>query len=53
MPYKIQKKNNKYIVVAKDSGDIKGTHDTRAKALAQLKALYANVEDVGGSEAHP
>jgi len=45
MPYEIRKRGSKYLVVNAKTGDAKGTHDTRAKAEAQLRALYANVKD--------
>jgi len=41
MPYKIQKKGAKHCVV-KEGGDQIACHDTRGKALAQMRALYAN-----------
>jgi hypothetical protein len=46
MPYKIRKRKSQYLVVNAETGDIKGKHDTRTKAVAQLRALYANVKDV-------
>ncbi len=45
MPYKIRKSGDKYLVVNAETGSVKGKHDTRTKALAQLRALYANVKD--------
>jgi hypothetical protein len=45
MPYEIRKRGSKYVVVNAKTGDVRGTHDTKAKALAQLRALYANVKD--------
>lgn len=44
MPYKITNQQNKYQVVD-DSGKILGEHETRAKALAQMRALYVHVPD--------
>lgn len=45
MPYKVQKKGDKHCVVVSE-GPKKGKevacHDTRAKAVKQVKALYAN-----------
>jgi hypothetical protein len=45
MPYKVQKKGDKHCVVV-SAGPKKGKevacHDTRSKAVAQVKALYAN-----------
>lgn len=53
MPYKIQKKGAKHCVV-KEGGAQIACHDTRAKALAQMRALYANekAELVGIEVAH-
>ncbi len=45
MPYKIRKLGNKYLVVNAETGSVKGKHDTKTRALAQLRALYANVKD--------
>lgn len=45
MPYAIRKRGSKYIVVNEDTGDVKGTHAAREKAVRQLRALYANVPD--------
>jgi hypothetical protein len=45
MPYKVRKQGSKYLVVNADTGDVKGTHATKTKAMAQLRALYANVKD--------
>ena len=44
MPYRIQKRGRKYLVV-NDQGEVKGEHPTKEKALRQLRALYANVPD--------
>ena len=40
MPYKVVKKGNKYLTVNEQTGHIKGTHDTKAKAMAQMRLLY-------------
>jgi hypothetical protein len=45
MPYKIEKRGNKYVVVKKEGGKVMGTHDSEEKAKSQLKALYANVKE--------
>jgi len=44
MPYAIRKRGNKWVVVNKETGKVKGTHETREKALRHLRALYVNVE---------
>lgn len=44
MPYKITNQDEKYQVVD-DTGKIMGEHETRAKALAQMRALYVHVPD--------
>lgn len=40
MPYKVIQRGNKYLTVNEQTGDIKGTHDSKAKAMAQMKLLY-------------
>ena len=45
MPYKIRKQGPKYLVVNEETDSVKGTHATKSKAVAQLRALYANVKD--------
>jgi len=45
MPYAIRKRGSKYLVVNKETGDVKGTHSTKREAAAQLRALYANVPE--------
>jgi len=45
MPYEIRKRKSQYLVINSETGDVKGTHDTKTKAVAQLRALYANVKD--------
>jgi hypothetical protein len=45
MPYVIVKKGDKFLVKTKDTGKIHGTFPSRNAALAQLRALYANVPD--------
>ncbi|MEM5854666.1 MAG: hypothetical protein QXS37_04500 [Candidatus Aenigmatarchaeota archaeon] len=40
MPYKIEKRGNKYVVVNKKTGKVKGTHSSREKALRQMRLLY-------------
>jgi len=42
MPYKIEQNGEKFDIVNSETGDVKGTHASRAKAEAQLRALYAN-----------
>jgi hypothetical protein len=45
MPWIVVKRGNENCVVNKKSGDVKGCHKTRKEALAQLRALYANVPE--------
>lgn len=42
MPYKVEKRNDKWVVFNPDTGKVYGTHDSKADAEAQRKALYAN-----------
>jgi hypothetical protein len=40
MPYAVQEKNGKFVVINKDTGKVKGTHPTKSKATAQMRLLY-------------
>lgn len=40
MPYRIEKRGNKWVVVNEDTGKVKGTHDSEEKARAQMRLLY-------------
>ena len=44
MPYHIERSGSQYAVVD-DNGKTVGTHPTKGKAAAQVRALYANVPD--------
>lgn len=50
MPYQIRKKDNKWCVYNKDTGEDKGCSDTRAMATKHMRALYANA---GEKDYHP
>ena len=39
MPYKIEARGSKFVVVNTDTGDVKGSHESRAKAERQLRLL--------------
>lgn len=45
MPWNIQKKNGKYLVVSQTTGRVAGAHPTEEQARQQQKALYANVPE--------
>jgi len=40
MPYKVIKRGNKWLTINEVTGKVKGTHDTKEKAIAQMKLLY-------------
>jgi hypothetical protein len=40
MPYAIRKRGNKWVVINKETGKVKGTHSSREKAAAQMRLLY-------------
>jgi hypothetical protein len=42
MPYMIRKKGSKFQLVNSETGRVLGTHDTRAEAMAQMRAVGAN-----------
>lgn len=45
MPYRVEKRKDKYVVISEGSGRVLGTHTSREKAMAQVRALYANMAD--------
>jgi len=40
MPYAVRKRGNKWVVINKETGKVKGTHDTKEKAISQMRLLY-------------
>lgn len=40
MPYEIVKQGKKFVVRNKETKDVKGTFDSRPRAVAQLRLLY-------------
>ena len=40
MPYAVRKRNSKFVVINKNTGKVKGTHASRAKAESQMRLLY-------------
>ena len=40
MPYSVRKQGDKYITYNKETGDVKGKHDSREKAMKQMRLLY-------------
>lgn len=51
MPWHVEQRGNQFAVVANDGGKVMGTHATKPQAVAQLKALYANVPEASEGEA--
>src|SRR3546814_15237561 len=41
MPYAVRKAGSSYKVVKKDGGKVLGTHTSKAKAQAQIRAIHA------------
>ena len=41
MPWEVQEREGKWVVVKEGSGEAVGTHDSREGAMAQMRALYA------------
>lgn len=39
MPYKIEERNGKWLVINKETKDVKGTHDSEIKARRQINLL--------------
>ena len=40
MPYAIRKQGDIWITYNKETGDVKGKHDSREKAMKQMRLLY-------------
>jgi len=40
MPYEVVKEGDKWITRNKDTGKVKGRHDSKAKAIRQMRLLY-------------
>ena len=40
MPYNIQKRNDKWLVINTETQKVKGTHDSKEKAVKQMRLLY-------------
>jgi predicted metal-dependent phosphoesterase TrpH len=50
VPWHVEKRGSKFAVVkghTGQSGAVVATHPSRERALAQLRALYANADDAG------
>ena len=45
MPWHVEKRGDKHVVVANEGGKVMGTHDTKPEADAQVKALYASMPE--------
>jgi len=39
VPYSIEKRGDKWVTFNSDTGDVKGTHDSKIKAIRQRKLL--------------
>ena len=39
MPYAVHKRGEKWVTINSETGDVKGTHDTRDKAMKQMRLL--------------
>jgi hypothetical protein len=40
MPYDIRRRGKKFVVINRDTGDVKGKHDTMGEAESQMRLLY-------------
>lgn len=40
MPYALKQRGEKWVVVNKDTGKVKGTHDSKVEAMRQMRLLY-------------
>jgi len=46
MPFKVEQKGQKYFVLSDATGAVKGTHDTKKDADAQMRTLDSNLSEV-------
>lgn len=53
MPYSLNPKDGQFEVVNDTTNEVVGTHPTRGQALAQQRALYANVPDAKTKADYP
>lgn len=47
MPWKAVKRGSKWVVIKETTGKVVGTHSSKQKANAQVRALYANEKKPG------
>lgn len=40
MPYAVHKRGNRWVTINSQTREVKGTHDTREKAIRQMRLLY-------------
>jgi len=40
MPYKVEQRGDKWVTLNTETGKVKGTHSSKAKALRQMRLLY-------------
>ena len=40
MPYAVEKRGDKWVTINTETGKVKGTHDTKKKAIRQMRLLY-------------
>jgi len=45
MPFSVRASGDYYLVVNSETGKVMGRHKSKPKAMAQLRALYANVPE--------
>src|SRR5215471_21028243 len=52
MPFEIRQQGSRFCVFTKGTDHNHGCHPTREKAMAQMRALYANVPEAQKQEGH-
>ncbi len=40
MPYKVEARDDKWVVLNTETGKVKGTHESKKKALRQMRLLF-------------
>jgi hypothetical protein len=53
MPWHVEKRDSQFCVIKDADGSVSGCHESRAKAIRQVRALYANDTNMAGGYQSP
>ncbi len=45
MPYAVEQRGDKWVTINSETKQVKGTHDSKAKAIRQMRLLYMVKKD--------